>query len=56
VLVYRLFNFVPVGAPAVIAQRQLEHMFDAKLNPLRSVPDAINSRRIGGRFRSRARR
>jgi uncharacterized membrane protein YbhN (UPF0104 family) len=56
VLVYRLFNFVLVGAPAVIAQRQLERMLDAKLNPLPTVPDAITPRRIRGRFRSRARR
>jgi uncharacterized membrane protein YbhN (UPF0104 family) len=51
VLVYRLFNFVLVGAPAVIAQRQLEHMFDAKLNPLPSVPGALNPRRIRRRSR-----
>ena len=55
VLVYRLFNFVLVGAPAVIAQRQLEHIFDAQLNPLPSVPDAISPRRMRGRFRSRSR-
>ena len=54
VLVYRLFNFVLVGVPAVIAQRQLERMFDAKLNPPPSVPDAVTPRRIRGRFRSRA--
>jgi len=54
VLVYRLFNFVLVGAPAVIAQRQLERIFDAELNPLPSVPAAISPRRIRGRFRSRA--
>ncbi len=54
VLVYRLFNFVLVGVPAVIAQRQLERIFDAKLNPLPAVPAAISPRRIRGRFRSRA--
>jgi uncharacterized membrane protein YbhN (UPF0104 family) len=54
VLVYRLFNFVLVGVPAVIAQRQLERMLDAKLNPGPTVPDAISPRRIRGRFRDRA--
>jgi uncharacterized membrane protein YbhN (UPF0104 family) len=56
VLVYRLFNFVLVGGPAVIAQRQLERKFDAKLNPAPAVPEAITPGGIRGRFRSRARR
>jgi uncharacterized membrane protein YbhN (UPF0104 family) len=56
VLVYRLFNFVLVGVPAVIAQRQLEQMLDAKLNPLPTVPGGISRGRIRGRFRSRDRR
>ena len=55
VLVYRLFNFVLVGVPAVIAQRQLERIFDAQLNPLPTVPEAMHLRRIRGRFRSRSR-
>jgi uncharacterized membrane protein YbhN (UPF0104 family) len=60
VLVYRLFNFVLVGGPAVVAQRQLERMFDAKLNPGPAVPAAVSPKRIRdrlrGRVRSRARR
>ncbi len=47
VLVYRLFNFVLIGPPAVIAHRQLEEILDdVDLNRTPRVPEVLKPRRM----------